>query len=238
MKRTVVSIGVNETVPSAVSVLTAQGVPEGASTDKRVRRLADDSVSIYRQLAEPAGILAGISMSDCENIYVGESLNEDVTPLESIFKSADTLCLFAVTIGSKITNRISDLFNQREFALGSMLDSAASEGTENAAQWIENYYVDYLTSVDKCDESIGVLRFSPGYCGWHVSAQKKLFRYLDPAAIGISLTESCLMQPLKSISGVIISGKKEIFDFEDTFPFCSECSDHSCTERIRAVMEH
>jgi len=238
MKRSVISIGIDDTVPSVESVLTAQGVPVGASPDERIKRLAGDAVSIYRELAEPAGILAGISVSDFEDIYFGEGLNEDVTPLESIFKSAETLCLFAVTVGSKITNRIPDLFNQRDFALGSMLDSAASEGTENAAQWIEGYYVHYLTSIEKCDESIGVLRFSPGYCGWHVSAQKKLFRYLDPAAIGISLTDSCLMQPLKSISGVIVSGKKEIFNFEDTFPFCSECSDHSCIERIKTVMEH
>ena len=85
--------------------------------------------------------------------------------------------------------------------------------------------------------SDGALRFSPGYCGWHITAQRKLFDLLDPDETVISLNESCLMSPLKSISGVLVIGRKEIFDFDDSFPFCSTCSDHSCRERIRAVLE-
>lgn len=237
MNREVISIAVNDTVPSAQSILAAQGLPRGESPDERIRRLADSAVSTYLQLAKPAGILSGIGKAEFRDVYAGEGLNADETPLEPIFESADTLCLFAVTVGPEITDRISDLFNQRDFAPGSMLDSAASEGAENTAAWIEKFYSDYLTSIERNDETIGVLRFSPGYCGWHVSAQRKLFRYLDPSAIGITLTESCLMQPLKSISGVIVSGRKEIFDYEDAFPFCSECSDHSCVERVKAVLE-
>lgn len=47
-------------------------------------------------------------------------------------------------------------------------------------------------------------RFSPGYCGWHVSEQKKLFPLFPLAEpCGIRLTESSLMLPIKSVSGVI-----------------------------------
>jgi cobalamin-dependent methionine synthase-like protein len=46
-------------------------------------------------------------------------------------------------------------------------------------------------------------RYSPGYCGWHVGEQQKLFRLLPAGFCGVSLTESSLMQPIKSVSGVI-----------------------------------
>lgn len=47
-------------------------------------------------------------------------------------------------------------------------------------------------------------RFSPGYCGWHVSGQQQLFSlFADGRTCGVRLTESSLMLPIKSVSGVI-----------------------------------
>jgi hypothetical protein len=79
------------------------------------------------------------------------------------------------------------------------------------------------------------LRYSPGYCGWHVSGQKRLFRSLEPERIGITLTDSCLMQPLKSVSGVIVAGPKEVHRFSPNYSFCRHCETHSCRERLRAL---
>jgi hypothetical protein len=81
----------------------------------------------------------------------------------------------------------------------------------------------------------GIMRYSPGYCGWHISAQKKLFEYLKPKEIGISLLESYLMTPLKSITGVLIAGKRTIHIFNADFPFCSKCKNHSCQNRIKQL---
>jgi len=47
-------------------------------------------------------------------------------------------------------------------------------------------------------------RFSPGYCGWHVSQQQMLFPMFDSGGTcGVKLTASSLMVPIKSVSGVI-----------------------------------
>ena len=75
-------------------------------------------------------------------------------------------------------------------------------------------------------------RYSPGYCGWHITAQRKLFAALQPAAIGVSLNASCLMEPLKSVSGVILAGPPAIHEFEAGFPFCRQCRDRSCGARL------
>lgn len=84
--------------------------------------------------------------------------------------------------------------------------------------------------------STKLLRYSPGYCGWHISGQKALFAALRPEEIGISLRESFLMEPLKSISGVIVGGPGRIHEFEPSYPFCAECKSRSCRERIKHVL--
>lgn len=51
-------------------------------------------------------------------------------------------------------------------------------------------------------------RFSPGYCGWHVSQQQLLFPLFEGHTCGVQLTASSLMVPLKSVSGIIGLGQK------------------------------
>ena len=50
-------------------------------------------------------------------------------------------------------------------------------------------------------------RYSPGYCGWDVVEQQKLFRLMPDNFCGITLSESSLMYPFKSVSGFIGAGK-------------------------------
>ena len=50
-------------------------------------------------------------------------------------------------------------------------------------------------------------RFSPGYCGWHVSQQQLLFPLFQGHTCGVTLTDSSLMVPIKSVSGIIGLGK-------------------------------
>ena len=50
-------------------------------------------------------------------------------------------------------------------------------------------------------------RYSPGYCGWHVSEQHKFFAFLPQNYCGIELSDSALMKPVKSVSAIIGIGK-------------------------------
>ena len=50
-------------------------------------------------------------------------------------------------------------------------------------------------------------RFSPGYCGWDVSEQQLLFPLFEGQTCGVRLTDSSLMVPIKSVSGVIGLGR-------------------------------
>ena len=68
-------------------------------------------------------------------------------------------------------------------------------------------------------------RYSPGYCGWHVSEQQKLFPLFPIAApCGIRLTDSSLMVPINSVSGVIGTGTN-VRKLEYT---CGLCTYENC----------
>jgi cobalamin-dependent methionine synthase I len=236
MMRTIIQIPASEAVPAVGAILEAQGIPRFRQNDERTRTLALKAIEIYRERAKPTGIVMEVTKEEFAFVFQGEGRNESESPVRPISEASDQCALYAVTIGEDLCAEISQRFLSRDFALGSMLDAAASEGTEMTAQALENIYRRYLNENHSIGPRDGTLRFSPGYCGWHVSGQKKLFSLLQPDEIDISLNDSCLMKPLKSISGVIIVGKKDIFAIDDTFSFCRNCVDHTCQERIQALM--
>jgi cobalamin-dependent methionine synthase I len=182
-------------------------------------------------------MLKDIPYDDFHKVYEGQCLNAEDTPVPKIALQAEALALFAITLGRAIHDEINTLLGSRELALGSMLDSVASAGAEQAADMVETRFLRSLINRGLVDEKSVVMRYSPGYCGWHVSGQKKLFEYLQPGKIGIDLNDSYLMEPLKSVSGVLIAGSKEIHFIEDNYPFCSECKTHSCQERMAALLD-
>ena len=70
-------------------------------------------------------------------------------------------------------------------------------------------------------------RFSPGYCGWHVSQQQLLFPLFQGHTCGVKLTDSSLMIPIKSVSGIIGLGEK-VRKLEYT---CGLCDFKQCYKR-------
>lgn len=72
-------------------------------------------------------------------------------------------------------------------------------------------------------------RFSPGYCGWHVSEQALLFRVFgieQPCGVRL-VPSSCLMVPIKSVSGVIgIGSAVRKLDYS-----CGLCDYVNCFKR-------
>jgi len=234
--RDAVEIGKDEIIPDQKDALALQGISPGTKVSANILTLFNHAVDIFAKLARPVGIVAEIGRKDFGLVYVGEGRNDTNTPVAEIFQKADHLALFAATVGQALHDKINELFVGKDFALGSMLDSVASVGVEKTADVLQTYFRDGLIRKRGGDGNTAVMRYSPGYCGWHVSGQRKLFDYLKPEEIGITLRASYLMEPLKSASGVFIAGSPEIHVFADTYTCCSQCESHSCRERISSIV--
>lgn len=234
MKRTL-EIPVAEVEPTREALLRALGGPDDRPADARIERLLDEALEELRTRAEPRGMFAETEASGFAAIYEGEGDNETPSPLPEIFPRADLLVLFVVTVGRSVSERIAALFDEGHPALGATLDAAASEATELAAAHLDRIVLDEARREGRANEGSALLRYSPGYCGWNLTGQRALFKALHPEQIGISLTPSCLMEPLKSISGVMVLGPAEIHEFNNDYRFCSDCRTKDCRRRLRAI---
>jgi cobalamin-dependent methionine synthase I len=72
-------------------------------------------------------------------------------------------------------------------------------------------------------------RFSPGYCDWPVSGQSALDGALGFSKAGVALTESLMMTPRKSISGLVAVGPKGLFS--SAVSQCDFCGEKTCDFR-------
>jgi hypothetical protein len=222
-------------LPSREEVLRSQGYPEGAEVSSTTAALFREATAEFLHAAAPVAVVVPIPVGSFLVLYRGEGLNAACTPVGDIAPHADKLALFVATIGEPVCRQIRKGFDERDYAKAYMLDTIASVAADKTAELAQRRFEDSLKEAGNAGHDVAVLRYSPGYCGWHVTGQKKLFEYAKPDRIGVSLTESCLMQPLKSVSGVIIAARREIHDFDATYPCCAECNDHGCRSRIEQL---
>jgi hypothetical protein len=233
--REIVTLEPARRLPEIRMVAASLGVPVGAALPEGVRRQLDQAFELYVALADPRGVYVEVSAGEFLTVYRGEGHNAPRTPLALVLPGAERLALFAVTVGEPVSERIGELFAANEPALGYLLDAVASERADAAAELLGEHFRATLTARGLLSPAARVLPYSPGYCGWNITGQRRLFAALAPEEIGITLNESCLMQPLKSVSGVLVAGPGRAHEFDDDFEFCDECATRHCRDRIRAV---
>jgi hypothetical protein len=112
---------------------------------------------------------------------------------------------------------------EKDFLKGYIYDIIGSEIVEAAADLMQS---DMEKNLIKSDLKI-TNRYSPGYCGWNVAEQHKLFHLIPENYCGIRLTDSALMDPVKSISGFIGIGK----EVKNNPYTCRMCSHDDCVYR-------
>jgi hypothetical protein len=152
----------------------------------------------YRIFKEPAFSDKG------KNICIGEITLSVGSVIFRQLKEAQFVALFLCTAGKELSSRSHEALKAGDPLRGYIYDLIGSEVTEAAADRIQNYLTDEMKSSGMNITN----RYSPGYCGWDVSEQHKLFRLFPNNHCGIMLTPSALMDPVKSVSGIIGIGSK------------------------------
>lgn len=138
-------------------------------------------------------------------------------------RNSTSVALFICTAGEGISGRSKELLTGENPVLGYILDTLGSMIVETATDQLQKEISRIANSGDLSITN----RYSPGYCKWSVGDQHKLFSFFPPNCCGISLTDSALMHPIKSVSGMIGLGKEVKFR-EYT---CDLCSQVECFHR-------
>jgi hypothetical protein len=158
-----------------------------------------------------------------KNILTLDNIEFNVAPIiYRDIKDVTEIFIFACTIGNRIEQKVQSLFDEGDSISAFILDRVASELVELTADLLENKIFQNIPEGYNLTN-----RYSPGYCGWSVSEQKKLFSLLPDKFCGIQLTESSLMIPIKSVSGIYGAGYNLIRkDYH-----CEICDDEFCYKR-------
>lgn len=114
----------------------------------------------------------------------------------------------------------------------SLTQAAAAQAV--GAALIE-HYCDTVEEELKKDISAGNFRwrFSPGYGDWDLQEQKKVFAILKCDKIGLTLTASGMMAPVKSVTAIIgINHQSPACTGETkSKKHCGDCASHDCPYR-------
>ena len=138
-------------------------------------------------------------------------------------RGAEAYAFFICTAGTKYEAWQQRLKEQEDMVRVFIADAMGSVIAEKCADRMEEHL---QQSIDKLGWH-HTNRFSPGYCGWHVSEQQLLFPLFAGQTCGVRLTDSSLMVPIKSVSGLIGVGK-EVRRLDYT---CGLCEMHQCYKR-------
>jgi hypothetical protein len=230
-----VDFPLDDLTPTPRDVLGAQGIPPGAPVSHRIGAMVDMAIDVFRSSAEPVGIIQEVDAGQLSGIVDGPGLNAPDPVVDLVSARGRGFALFAATVGAPVSDHISNLLAGGNFALGAALDATASVAADRCSEILGGVFLEALGARGASTATHHVLGYSPGYCGWHLSGQRKLFDYLGPERIGISLSRQFLMTPLKSVSGVLVSGPTPVHDFQAAFSYCPGCRSRSCQARIRGL---
>lgn len=133
---------------------------------------------------------------------------------------ADRFCFFTATAGTEYENWRNGFRKSGDLVMEFIADAVGSVLAEACSAKVEEYLGDML-------DVPFTYPYSPGYCGWRLTDQKLLFSLFPHRPCGIELTDSCLMYPIKSVSGIIGIGENVI-----RRPYgCAICTLKSCYKR-------
>lgn len=194
--------------------------------DQHTRQLTSSLLFQCKEIMEPRGAyvaLKALPIADVEEIASHEAVFRPGKIIVKMLKGSERFLFFMATAGPGPEQLARSLMADGQYLEGFLVDLIASALVETAAQHVH----------DHMKETMGLSglpisnRYSPGYCGWDVSEQQKLFALFPAESCGITLSESSLMHPIKSISGLVGAGAN--VKFKDYT--CEICSMKDCTFR-------
>lgn len=186
--------GILKSLDECMRLAAHMSQPNIASVNKRVIRIAGKSIKLE----------GGPRIT-------GENLSSQI-------KGCHFICFFIATIGSDIEDSATMLMRTGEDLHGYLLDRIGSFAVESLAEDFEK-----KLRIRYRDQNLGVsLRYSPGYCDWPIKEQDKLDKAIGFSRVGVSLNDSLMMRPKKSISGLIAVGPADKFSSKKSQ--CSVCN--------------
>jgi cobalamin-dependent methionine synthase I len=178
----------------------------GGSLPKLLERPAvradwDAALADARTLVEPAAAWDTFPIREFrhERLILADGTRLGGGPVADVTAGATELIVAVVTAGSAISERASELQAQGRRLHAMFLDDFGSWAVDQVRQ-------QFCRRIEAEAASQGLrasAALSPGESAWPVDEQAVIFKLLDAGRIGVSLTPSLVMRPIKSLSLIV-----------------------------------
>ena len=186
------------------ATLQRLGYPQGKRSDNNeVNRIFDEEIERAPELFKPQGVFRFLEVAARNEALItfkNSSFEIKSKQVAKMLKDSDAVVIFMVTIGSMLEEEVDELMKQGEMTRGVILDAIGSETVDAVAEKLHKVVIKQMA--EKQGFSV-TPRFSPGYGDWPITVQKDLLELCGGRLIGISVNESFLMIPRKSVSAVL-----------------------------------
>jgi hypothetical protein len=119
--------------------------------------------------------------------------------LARMLSGSEQLLLMGATAGKSIMEEISLATQSENLTRAVVLDAVASEMTDSGLDWITDYLnQDLMRKARRLTKA----RFSAGYGDFSLENQKAVYSLLRLDKIGVSITDSFILIPEKSVTAV------------------------------------
>ena len=203
-----------------------QGKGVNPSSLRRIKNLTPGLDNLLRPKLDYRRFL--LVSADRKSIELADGTRFTSPKLAKAVGNAKEIYCFVATIGSKIDKEIQRLMKERRYSDAYVLDAVGSISAENV---VEQYY-QYVAKKAKTKGRAVTLRFSPGYCDWALEQQRFLFAtFRDKSPAGVTLSQSCLMSPRKSVSGLFGILPPGTSGADPAYNPCVMCRKNDCIAR-------
>lgn len=162
-------------------------------------RLLEESSEICNVRAEYT-VFGAVKFNDADkSVEIGDLIFQINKIIYTQIKRSESIAVFLCTAGKELGIRSRKAMKDGDMLTGYVYDVIGSEIAEASAVLMQDSLRETMISAGKKITN----RYSPGYCGWDVAEQHKLFRLIPDNFCGITLNASALMDPEKSVSGLI-----------------------------------
>jgi hypothetical protein len=208
------------------AVLRLSGYSERRPAPKAVAEKAETMRTRCLELARPRAVYEIYDIAGWE----GRSVRLDGTTLsgavlKKVLSGSDRAVVFVNTLGTGVEDEVGRLSSDGDMFTSVILDTM---GSIALGMLFSDFTTKILSHEANAQNYALTQPFGPGECRWDITEQRTLFTLVDADAVGVTLTDSCLMIPKKSRSGIMGLGPADSISREAP---CDLCERQNCPGR-------
>ncbi len=180
----------------------------------------EEMLQEIKEIIQPAAVWQRFPIKELkhERVVLANGLKLGGGPVVTVVGGAEELVVAVCTIGPEADRRIARQQQAKDLFRALLLDELASWAIDMVRQelcrWLEE---DLQRQGLRASAPL-----SPGESVWSVKDQRIIFDLLDTGPIGVSLSDSMIMYPLKSLSLILGTGRQPMgVEGASNCDFCS-----------------